>query len=31
MMYERGFIGAADGNLAVRLDEKRLSSRRRAA
>jgi L-fuculose-phosphate aldolase len=24
MMYERGFIGAADGNLAVRLDERRL-------
>jgi L-fuculose-phosphate aldolase len=24
MMYERGFIGAADGNLAVRLDDKRL-------
>ena len=24
LMYERGFIGAADGNLAVRLDEKRL-------
>jgi len=24
MMYERGFIGAADGNLAVRLDEQRL-------
>jgi len=24
MMYERGFIGAADGNLAVRLDEERL-------
>lgn len=24
MMYERGFIGAADGNLAVRLDDERL-------
>jgi L-fuculose-phosphate aldolase len=24
MMYERGFIGAADGNLAVRLDAERL-------
>jgi L-fuculose-phosphate aldolase len=24
MMYERGFIGAADGNLAVRLDPERL-------
>lgn len=24
MMYERGFIGAADGNLAVRIDDERI-------